>query len=83
MKESKALTFVCFACGLSFVVGEHSVDACFKGEWCKPTPIEMPDLPHKHPAPGDTGPSWKMATSATSTTATWSRIRITPKDWKK
>jgi len=53
---------------------------CFKGEWCKRAPIEMPDLPHKHPVPIDTGPGWKMATS---TSATWSGIRITPWNWKK
>jgi hypothetical protein len=76
MKESKALTFVCFACGLSFVSGEHSVDACLRGEWCNPPPIHMPDLPHKHPLPTDTGSGLKMA--VTSTSATWSRTTLHP-----
>jgi hypothetical protein len=49
--EGKAIAFVCFGCGMAWLSGEHMVDLCLRGEWCKPIPIHLPDLPHKHPLP--------------------------------
>ena len=47
--ETRAIAFVCFGCGMMWLSGVEMGAQCVRGEWCKPVPIHLPDLPHKYP----------------------------------